>query len=100
MKKVAIIMGSASDLPVVEKAINTLATKLKKFKTEGYLQKDSFNQIDFIEKVKEILTKYHIQLLENHLRTLHGPQIQKLVLMMSPKKTPLGHLQFGLQLYI
>ena len=34
--------------------------KLKKFKTEGYMQKDSFNQIEFVEKVKEILTKYHI----------------------------------------
>ena len=34
--------------------------KLKKFKIEGYLQKDSFNQVSFIEKIKEILTKYHV----------------------------------------
>lgn len=51
------------DIPVlVMSSINkeTAMTKLKKFKTEGYMQKDSFNQIEFIEKVKEVLTKYHI----------------------------------------
>ena len=51
------------DIPILvmsSLAKDSAMTKLKKFKTEGYLQKDSFNQIDFIEKVKEILTKYHI----------------------------------------
>ena len=51
------------DIPVLVMssiAKETAMVKLKKFKTEGYMQKDSFNQIEFIEKVKEVLTKYHI----------------------------------------
>ena len=36
------------------------ATKeLKRFKTEGYIQKDSFDQTEFVELVKNILGKYH-----------------------------------------
>lgn len=31
-----------------------------KLKIEGYIQKDMFNQTEFIEKVKEVLTKYHV----------------------------------------
>ena len=34
--------------------------QLRRFKIEGYIQKDTFNQIVFVEKVKEILTKYHV----------------------------------------
>jgi two-component system chemotaxis sensor kinase CheA len=34
--------------------------KLQKYRIEGYIQKDSFNQADFVEKVKEILAKYHV----------------------------------------
>ena len=41
-------------------AKETAMSKLKKFKTEGYMQKDAFNQNEFIDRVKEILTKYHI----------------------------------------
>ena len=33
--------------------------KLRSFKIEAYIQKDSFNQSNFVEKVKEILTRYH-----------------------------------------
>ncbi len=33
--------------------------KLKKYKLEGYMQKDTFNQTQLIENVKETLTKYH-----------------------------------------
>ena len=33
--------------------------KLKDFNIEGYLQKDAFNQTQFINMVKVILTKYH-----------------------------------------
>ena len=38
----------------------TALNQLKRFKIEAYIQKDSFNQIVFTEKVKEVLTKYHI----------------------------------------
>ena len=38
----------------------TAYNQLKRFRTEGYIQKDLFNQIVFVEKVKEVLTKYHI----------------------------------------
>lgn len=33
--------------------------KLKKFHIESYMQKDLFNQIEFVQKIKEILTKHH-----------------------------------------
>ena len=33
--------------------------KLTKFDIEGYLQKDAFNQTELLNKIKEILTKYH-----------------------------------------
>ena len=33
--------------------------KLSKFGIEGYLQKDAFNQADLLNRIKEILTKYH-----------------------------------------
>lgn len=33
--------------------------KLKKFNIEGYMQKDNFNQPDLVNKIQEILTKYH-----------------------------------------
>ncbi|MBO5738217.1 hybrid sensor histidine kinase/response regulator [bacterium] len=32
---------------------------LKKLKIDGYMQKDLFNQSEFTQKIKEILTKYH-----------------------------------------
>ena len=33
--------------------------KLQKYKIEGYFQKDLFNQQSFVNKVNEVLTKYH-----------------------------------------
>ena len=51
------------DIPVLVMssiAKETAMAKLKKSKIEGYLQKDAFNQVEFVDKVKEILTKYHI----------------------------------------
>ena len=33
--------------------------KLQKYRIEGYFQKDLFNQQDFVNKVNEVLTKYH-----------------------------------------
>ena len=33
--------------------------KLKKYKIEGYMQKDNFNQNSFVEKIKEIISEYH-----------------------------------------
>ena len=33
--------------------------KLKKFHIESYMQKDLFNQTEFVQKIKEILTKHH-----------------------------------------
>ena len=34
--------------------------RLNKLNVEGYMQKDLFNQTVFVEKIKEILTKYHV----------------------------------------
>lgn len=51
------------DIPVIVMSSidrNIAISKLKKSKIEGYMQKDAFNQMEFIEKVKEVLTKYHI----------------------------------------
>ena len=47
-----LVMSSVSR----EEALN----KLRKYKVEGYLQKDTFNQTEFVAKVKETLTKYHV----------------------------------------
>jgi two-component system chemotaxis sensor kinase CheA len=50
------------DIPIIIMSSieeNVAMKKLRKFKIEKYIQKDSFNQTEFIEKVKEILTKYH-----------------------------------------
>ena len=51
------------DIPVIvmssiakEEAIKTLG----KYKIDGYIQKDTFNQSDFTNLVREILTKHHI----------------------------------------
>ena len=51
-----------ADIPIIvisslqkEKAMK----KLRKYNVEGYMQKDLFNQTEFVEKVKETLTKYH-----------------------------------------
>ena len=51
------------DIPVIVMSSideNVAMKKLRKFKIETYVQKDNFNQADFVEKVKEILTKYHV----------------------------------------
>ena len=51
-----------ADIPVLVMSSITkdiAMTKLQKFKIEGYLQKDLFNQEKFVEKVKEVLEKYH-----------------------------------------
>ena len=50
------------DIPIIvmsslekEKAIK----KLKQFNIEGYLQKDTFDQTQFVNMIKVILTKHH-----------------------------------------
>ena len=51
------------DIPVIVMSSLTKEEAMKrlgKFKIEGYMQKDTFNQNEFIEKVKETLTKYHL----------------------------------------
>lgn len=51
------------DIPVIVMSAFTKENALRplsKFKIDGYIQKDEFNQRDFIEKVKEVLTKYHV----------------------------------------
>ena len=51
------------DIPVIVMssiARETAMQKLKKYKIESYIQKDIFNQTSFVEKIKEVLTKYHI----------------------------------------
>lgn len=51
------------DIPIIVMSSlskeNTLK-KLKKYNIEAYVQKDTFNQAEFINKVKDVLTKYHI----------------------------------------
>lgn len=50
------------DIPVLvisSKAKEQAVAKLKGHKYEGYFQKDLFNQDEFIENVKMILSKYH-----------------------------------------
>ncbi len=51
-----------ADIPILVMSSITrdvASSKLQKFKIEGYMQKDLFNQAEFVEKVKEVLTKYH-----------------------------------------
>ena len=51
------------DIPIIVMSSlirETAMKKLNKFKIDSYIQKDLFNQKEFTEKVKEILTKYHI----------------------------------------
>ncbi len=51
-----------SDIPILVMSSEnkeTAVKKLNKFGIEGYLQKDSFNQAEFVDLIKEILTKYH-----------------------------------------
>lgn len=50
------------DIPILVMSSNPreeALSKLRKFKIEGYLQKDTFNQPDFVEKVRETLSKHH-----------------------------------------
>jgi len=52
-----------SDIPVIVMSSIDKATamkKLKNFNIEGYMQKDTFNQTEFVDLVKAVLTKYHI----------------------------------------
>ena len=49
---IPIIVMSSLDKEVASK-------KLKQFNIDGYLQKDSFDQTQFINMIKVILTKYH-----------------------------------------
>ena len=51
------------DIPIIVMSSideNSAMKKLRKFKIETYIQKEAFNQAEFVEKVKEILTKYHV----------------------------------------
>ena len=52
-----------SDIPVI--VMSSLPEKaalkrLSSYKIEYYISKDSFNQVEFAEQVKKIITKYHI----------------------------------------
>ena len=50
------------DIPVLvisSKSKENIAAKLKNYKIEGYIQKDLFNQDEFVENIKFILSKYH-----------------------------------------
>ena len=52
-----------SDIPVIVMSSisrDVAMKKLSSFKIEGYIQKDLFNQTEFITKIKNILTKYHV----------------------------------------
>ena len=69
------------DIPIIAiSAINRedAMKRLHKLKVDGYIQKDLFNQKEFINKIEETLTKYHallsdilLQLLVQTLRYLH-----------------------------
>jgi CheY-like chemotaxis protein len=51
------------DIPVIvmSSVIKETAKKqFSKLKIDAYIQKDMFNQVSFIEKVKEILSKHHV----------------------------------------
>ena len=51
------------DIPIVAiSAIpyDTAAKRLNKLRIEGYVQKDIFNQAEFLDLVKEVLTKHHV----------------------------------------
>lgn len=51
------------DIPVIVMSSvikDTAKKQFSKLKIDGYIQKDLFNQVLFIEKVKEILSKHHI----------------------------------------
>ena len=50
------------DIPILVMSSISKEKALKRIdrnKIEGYIQKDSFNQAEFVEKIKEVLTKYH-----------------------------------------
>ncbi len=50
------------DIPVIVMSSLTREVAMKrlsKLKIEGYMQKDLFNQAEFLDKIKEVLTKYH-----------------------------------------
>ncbi len=50
------------DIPVIVMSSiskETAMKKLKRYNIEGYMQKDTFNQTEFVEKIKEVLTKHH-----------------------------------------
>lgn len=51
------------DIPILVMSSLTRETvmkRLNKLKVDGYMQKDLFNQKEFIEKIEETLTKYHV----------------------------------------
>ena len=51
------------DIPIIVMSSlskDDVAKRLSKYKIEGYIQKDTFSQADFINKIKETLTKYHV----------------------------------------
>ena len=50
------------DIPVIvmsSEARDNVVKRLSQYNIEGYLPKDSFNQSEFLEKIKEVLTKHH-----------------------------------------
>ncbi len=51
------------DIPIIVMSSLSKEEAMKhmgKFKIDGYMQKDTFNQTEFINKIKETLTKYHL----------------------------------------
>ncbi len=52
-----------ADIPIIVMSSISKDTALKRFgriKIDGYMQKDLFNQKEFLDNVKEILTKHHV----------------------------------------
>ena len=51
-----------ADIPIVvmsSLAENTAKKRLSPFKIEYYISKDNFNQVEFLQQVKRVITKYH-----------------------------------------
>ena len=51
------------DIPIIVMSSETrdnVIKRLNQYNIEGYLPKESFNQSEFLEKIKEVLTKHHV----------------------------------------
>ena len=55
-----VMQAFESSKPLALRLKETAKKQFSKLKIDAYIQKDMFNQVSFIEKVKEILSKHHI----------------------------------------